>query len=93
MLSTLHAWIRCFEILLSVSYLFIVKKWLIRDNKNKITANERRQIIQKNLRNQMGLLVNISKSCLRTTNDNNFDIWCENDNDDNTGDFLKICLW
>lgn len=70
-LSTLHAWIRCFETLLHISYRLTVQKWQIRDNNDKTTVDARKTSIRENLKNQMGLLVDIPKPGFGTTNDGN----------------------
>lgn len=42
--STLHAWIRCFEALLHISYRLDIKKWQIRDSAEKVEVNERKEL-------------------------------------------------
>lgn len=69
--STLHAWIRCLETLLHISYRLTVKKWQIRENADKIIVKERKNNIIHNLRTKMGLLIDIPKPGFGTTNDGN----------------------
>lgn len=70
-LSTLHAWIRCFECLLHVSYRLGFKKWQVRAE-NKPIFNERKKQLQEEFRNKMGLLVDFPKiGGSGTSNDGN----------------------
>lgn len=49
-MSTLHAWIRCFEAFLHISYRLNIQKWQIRDAADKIIVNERKAQIREKLR-------------------------------------------
>lgn len=70
-LSTLHAWIRCFECLLHIAYRLPVKKWQMRSEEDKQIFSQTKKHIQNELRLQMGLLVDIPKPGYGTTNDGN----------------------
>jgi hypothetical protein len=61
-LSTLHAWIRCFECLLQVSYRLEIKKWRVHRDDDKAAVEERKRLIKERFRIQMGLLVDQPKS-------------------------------
>lgn len=70
-LSTLHAWIRCFECLLHLSYKLAVKKWQVRQEEEKQAVQERKKVIQKGFRMQLGLIVDQPKPGFGTSNDGN----------------------
>lgn len=70
-ISNLHAWIRCLECCLHISYRLDVKKWQIRDDEDKKLVKERKKLIIKNLKSEMSLLVDIPKQGYGTTNDGN----------------------
>lgn len=70
-LSTLHAWIRCFECILHISYRLDQKKWQIRSIEDKQAMAERKKNIIDDMKNRMGLLVDIPKPGFGTTNDGN----------------------
>ncbi|KAK5647865.1 hypothetical protein RI129_002757 [Pyrocoelia pectoralis] len=70
-ISNLHAWIRCLECCLHISYRLDIKKWQIRDVEDKKLVKERKQLIIKNLKSEMSLLVDIPKQGYGTTNDGN----------------------
>lgn len=56
-LSTLHAWIRCFECLLHISYRLDIKNWQVRGPEDKASVKQRSGEIQKKFKDQMGLIV------------------------------------
>jgi hypothetical protein len=69
-LSTLHAHIRCFECILHVSYRLEIRKWKISgEDKEKCSLQKKR--IQNELKEKLGLLVDIPKPNFGTTNDGN----------------------
>ncbi|XP_036347272.1 uncharacterized protein LOC118756626 [Rhagoletis pomonella] len=69
-LSTLHAWIRCFECLLHIAYRLTFKCWQVRkENKDAFSANKVR--IQNEFRTRLGLIVDQVKTGFGTTNDGN----------------------
>ena len=57
-LSTLHCWIRCMEFILHVSYRLPFKKWQVR-SENKQTYNDEKLRIQKEIRKQLGLNIDM----------------------------------
>lgn len=69
-LSSLHAWIKCLECILHISYRLETKKWQIRkEDKEQVTV--RKRVIQDRMRSDMGLLVDVPKPGFGTTNDGN----------------------
>lgn len=70
-LSTLHAWIRCFECLLHISYRLDVKKWQLRDASDKANVKQRSSNIQARFKEEMGLIVDKPKPGFGNTNDGN----------------------
>lgn len=70
-MSTLHAWIRCFECLLHISYRLVVKKWQIRERNDKICAKERTDEIKQRFKIKMGLIVDKPKPGYGSSNDGN----------------------
>ncbi|KAI8124885.1 hypothetical protein CVS40_4849 [Lucilia cuprina] len=66
-LSTLHAWIRCFECIIHIAYRLPIKTWQIRgENKEIVQATKTK--IQLELRKQMGILVDIPMTGSGNTN-------------------------
>ena len=71
-LSALHAYIRCFECVLHISYRLPIKKWQIRGELDVKKCNNRKKIIQSEFWNKLGLLVDFPKdSGSGTSNDGN----------------------
>lgn len=70
-LSILHARIRFFESILHLSYKLPVKKWQLRTQTDKNIVKERKALIQEELKNKMGLMVDIPKAGFGNTNDGN----------------------
>lgn len=70
-LSTLHAWIRCFECLLHISYRLDVKKWQLRDASDKVVVKQRSTIIQDRFKKEIGLVVDKPKPGFGNSNDGN----------------------
>lgn len=70
-LSSLHGWIRCMEFLLHVSYNLEIKKWSIRDLQEKLRKEERKKTIQREFRQKLGLLIDVVKQGVGSTNDGN----------------------
>lgn len=69
-LSTLHAWIRCFECIIHIAYRIPIKNWQIR-GENKEIAEQTKRKIQLELRKQMGILVDIPTTGSGNTNTGN----------------------
>lgn len=69
-LSTLHAWIRCFECILHIAYRMPIQKWQVRST-DKSVVQQTKLDIQEKLRNEMCLLVDIPKSGSGNTNSGN----------------------
>lgn len=69
-LSTLHAWIRCFECILHISYRLHIKKWQVRDA-DKHAVKERKLYVQEGLKRKMSLLADIPMAGCGNTNNGN----------------------
>lgn len=70
-LSTLHAWIRCFECVLHIAYRLDSQKWQIRSYEEKQATEARKKRIIDEMKQKMHLLVDIPKPGFGTTNDGN----------------------
>ena len=71
-LSILHMWILCMECLLHIAYRLDFKTWQARGLAKKETVKARKLIIQQQLREKLGIIVDIPKSGgSGTTNDGN----------------------
>ncbi|CAH2109276.1 unnamed protein product [Euphydryas editha] len=68
-LSILHARIRFFESLLHLAFKLPLKKWQARTAEEKKIVKETKEKIKKKFKEEMGLLVDISKSGVGNTND------------------------
>ena len=60
-LSALHAYIRCFECILHISYRLPIKRWDIRGDSAKKKCTAKKQQIQSEFWNKLGLLVDFPK--------------------------------
>ena len=71
-LSALHAYIRCFECILHISYRLPIKKWQIRGPAAEEQCLSKKKIVQEQFWRKMGLLVDFPKdSGYGNTNDGN----------------------
>lgn len=70
-LSTLHAWIRCFECLLHISYRLDIKKWQVRGDDDKASVKQRSDHIKQQFKSKMGLIVDKPKPGYGNSNDGN----------------------
>ena len=70
-IAPLHAWIKCFECLLHISYRLEVKKWAIKNEEDKKKVEIRKKTIQSKFKQEMGLLVDMPKKSAGNTNDGN----------------------
>lgn len=70
-ISSLHAWIRCFECCIHLSYKLDLKKWQARGAHDKEIVNKRKADTQLAFRQQMGLIVDQPKQGFGSTNDGN----------------------
>lgn len=68
---SLHVWIRFFECCLHLSYKLDIKKWQARSSEEKKTIENRKKIIQKEFRLQLGLIVDQSKPGFGISNNGN----------------------
>lgn len=70
-LSTLYAWIRCFECLLHISYKLNIRKWQARSDEDKTDIKVRSEEIKLKFKNEMGLIVHKAKPGIGSSNDGN----------------------
>lgn len=69
-LSTLHAWIRCFECIIHIAYRIPIQNWQIRGEHKEIAQQTKRKI-QLELKEKMGILVDIPTKGSGNTNTGN----------------------
>lgn len=70
-LSTLHAWIRCFEYCLHLSYKLGIRKWQARSPEEKTDTQERKRSIQEEFKRRLGLNIDRPKPGYGSSNDGN----------------------
>lgn len=70
-LSTLHAWIRCFEYCLHLSYKLGIQKWQARSSEEHKITKERKRTIQEGFKKQLGLNIDRPKPGYGSSNDGN----------------------
>lgn len=70
-LSTLHAWIRCMEMILHISYNLSFKTWSASTEENKRLKKEKKEVVQKRFREELGLIVDKPRQVSGNTNDGN----------------------
>lgn len=68
--SSLHAWIKCFECLLHIAYKLNIKTWQIK-KADKSQTDRRKKEIRDRFRREISLLVDIPKQGFGTTNNGN----------------------
>lgn len=69
--SSLHAWILFFEATLHIAYNIEFKKWSAKSKKEKESKENRKNQIQKEFKDELGLIVDQMKQGVGTTNDGN----------------------
>lgn len=69
-LSTLHAWIRCFECCIHIAYKSGLQKWQARKTEDK-EAQKKKLAIQEGFKKELGLLIDMPKQGFGSTNDGN----------------------
>lgn len=70
-LSSLHAWIRCFECCLHLSYKLDIKKWQARTAEEKTIVKNRKKATQESFKKNLGLIVDQPKPGFGSSNDGN----------------------
>ena len=70
-LSTLHSYIRFFEWFLHISYKIDLKKWRVSNATEKDIIKHKKERIQKEFKEQLGLVVDVPKQGAGNTNDGN----------------------
>lgn len=70
-LSTLHAWIKCFECILHIAYKQSIKTWRKTGKEMSDQVDEKIRIIQDRFKKEMGLIVDRVKTGYGTSNDGN----------------------
>lgn len=70
-LSTLHAWIRCMELILHIGYNRKFQKWSAKSENNKRLKQEEKSCIQKRFREELGLIIDKPRQGSGNSNDGN----------------------
>lgn len=70
-ISSLHAWIRCFESCIHVSYKLGIKKWQARSDSEKENVKQRKKNIQVGFKTALGLTIDQPKQGFGSSNDGN----------------------
>lgn len=70
-LQTLHAWIRLMECVLHISYRLTFQRWACKEEQHKQHLASAKSRIQNQLRNELGILVDLIKQGSGNTNDGN----------------------
>lgn len=70
-LSTLHAWIRCMELILHISYNLSFKKWAARTAEDKRSREDKKKLVQSLFRSRMGLHIDKPRQGSGNSNDGN----------------------
>lgn len=70
-LSTLHAWIRCMEMILHISYNLSFKTWSASTEEKKRLKKEKKELVQKRFREELGLIIDRPRQVSGNTNDGN----------------------
>lgn len=70
-MSSLHCLIKCCEMLFHVACKMDTKKWSSRQKENKEKQAERKKLLQQNLRDKLGILIDVIKQGVGTTNNGN----------------------
>lgn len=70
-LSTLHAWIRCMELILHISYNLSFQKWAARTPEDKKSKEDKKKLVQSLFRSRMGLHVDKPRQGSGNSNDGN----------------------
>ena len=70
-LSPLHKWIRCFEMLIHISYRIPIKKWRVSSESDKAVFAARKKEIHDRFRDELGLKVDEPKQGSGNSNDGN----------------------
>ena len=61
-ISSLHCWIRIFELVLHISYRLTFKQWQIRTESHRQAKEEAKKTVQQNMKSQMGLIVDTPRA-------------------------------
>lgn len=70
-LSTLHAWIRCMEMILHISYNLSFQTWSATSEEKKQQKQEKKTLVQKRFREELGLIIDKPRQVSGNTNDGN----------------------
>ncbi|XP_065648023.1 uncharacterized protein LOC136077773 [Hydra vulgaris] len=70
-LSTLHCWLRCFEYILHLGYKLDIKKYFAKSPAEKALVKSKKTNIQLRFREELSLIVDMSKQSFGNTNDGN----------------------
>ena len=69
-ISPLHKWIRCFEMLIHISYRLEIRKWRVTAG-DKATVSARKKMIHDRFKSELGLRVDEPKQGAGNSNDGN----------------------
>ena len=70
-LSTLHAWIRCMEMILNISYNLSFQTWAATSEEKKRLKQEKKILVQKRFREELGLIIDKPRQVSGNTNHGN----------------------
>lgn len=70
-LSTLHAWIRCMEMILHISYHLEFQKWSATTQEHKELKKMKKKLVQKRFREELGLHIDKPRQGSGNSNDGN----------------------
>lgn len=70
-LSTLHAWIRCMEMILHISYNLSFERWSATSEENKRSKQEKKNTVQRRFREELGLIIDKPRQISGNSNDGN----------------------
>lgn len=70
-LSTLHAWIRCMELILHISYNLSFQKWSATTEEHKRAKQIKKQSVQERFRTELGLIIDKPRQVSGNSNDGN----------------------
>lgn len=70
-LSPLHKWIRCFEMLIHISYRIDIKKWRVSSEQDKVLLASKKKDVHDKFKSEMGLKVDEPKQGSGNSNDGN----------------------
>lgn len=70
-MSTLHAWIRCMEMILHLSYNLDFQKWSAISKEHQVLKKCKKKLVQKRFREELGLIIDKPRQGSGNSNDGN----------------------